>query len=155
MIINYIRTKIRTLIKQELDNTLLYEFNETKDLIDEYHRTQVKHSIDVKELMKQVNIEKSFCNSVVNNMDKQINELNMLLIDVPEHVRTYIDNYVDISIRQVISQGSKCSTKISRKEETFEEKVIQAHGKIKRELPVIKERLTILEDKICKLENVE
>ena len=145
MIINYIRTKIRTLIKQELDNTLLYEFNETKDLIDEYHRTQVKHSIDVKELMKQVNIEKSFCNSVVNNMDKQINELNMLLIDVPEHVRTYIDNYVDISIRQVIS----------RKEETFEERVIQAHGNIKRELPVIKERLTILEDKICKLENME
>jgi len=60
-------------------------------------------------------------------------------------MKLYIDNYVDISIRQVIS----------RKEETFEERVIQAHGNIKRELPVIKERLTILEDKICKLENME
>nr|WP_321496365.1 hypothetical protein [uncultured Methanolobus sp.] len=100
----------------------------------------ISHDGDIRELRKQLT-------EIKNEIDTLFDSSGFA------DIKNSINQYVERSSRAVISQGSKCSTKLSNKEKSFENKVIVAQGKIKRELPVIKERLNIIEEKLTALES--
>lgn len=110
----------------------------------------------VRKEMKEINKDINTYHARIEAMGKKLTDLESEINLLPSSLWQEIDRYVQSSVKQVVSQGSKCSTKldskINAKQQTFEQKVTEAQGKIKRELPVIRERLGIIEDRLKTIE---
>lgn len=142
----FINDYLEELIKKEVGK-VYFDMQDTFIQVTEMWSTVIRTNDEITEKIAKLE-------QVKTDIDKIHADILVHYEELPEYTQKYIDKYVDNSIKQVISQGMKCSTKISHKEENLEEKVLIAQGKIKRALPIIKERMQMIEDRLSKLESV-
>lgn len=146
----------RNTVQEIVDRRLIEkkdEFNDMKEslrLIKWQQLSMIKQLSDMQTKICTVDKKIVECN---NNIDVSI--INSR--DLPVTFMNTIDRYAEKAIHNITSQGAKCSSKISNKEQAVLTKLLDKHhqidGQMKREIPILKEHILLINDKISAIED--
>lgn len=132
----------------DLDNRL-----NDKELSEYYKKSIENIRQNEKELSSNIKYLKSNSESIENKINEIINTIYLEKERIINSYDARFNKMVESSISKIISQGSKCVNKVGNESKILDSKIIETQGKMKRQLPIINERIKILEYRLNEIEN--
>lgn len=140
-----------------------YKIGNMSDSIDiKVGRAVSQKSREIENLTAETKALKSMLDDMEDSITTAINALSQQEADLRaklDSLKKDIEAEAKKTTRDIKKpiqrQGSKCLNKISTEEEKIEQKFIEVQGKIKRQLPVVNERLNALEERVNELEEAK
>ncbi len=142
------------------NNGVKHKEDDITRLISERYNLEMEKFFETRldELCK-IAVERS--SSIINkHSETRLKDLSVDLDSIRNDFLKTIDSDIKEGICSISSeirkpvqkQGSRCLNKINAEEDRINSKFIELDGKIKRRLPIVNERLDILDSKIDKIE---